>query len=195
MLTVRRLSLGAGFEYLMASIAVGDGGAELGTPLASYYEASGTPPVVAWNRARSLSDGRWRTLDSRGLYKQVVTLSEIYDGVLEDLLTAELGVEWRRSETHGGQVKVEIEGVKDDVWAEFSQRRREIDATEEQLVGVFSGEHGRGPSPVERRRIAQQANLATRRQKTHRSLARAVRSVAPARPPATSATAKHGSSR
>jgi hypothetical protein len=60
-----------------------------------YDSRSGDPQlhdhVVVWNRARSRSDGRWRTLDSRGLYKQIVTLSEIYDGVLEDLLTAELG--------------------------------------------------------------------------------------------------------
>ena len=82
-----------------------------------YDSRTGDPQlhdhVVVWNRARSRSDGKWRTLDSRGLYKQVVTLSEIYDGVLEDLLTAALGVGWRRAETRGGQLKVEVEGVTD----------------------------------------------------------------------------------
>ena len=66
-----------------------------------YDSRAGDPQlhdhVVVWNRARSRSDGKWRTLDSRGLYKQVVTLSEIYDGVLEDLLTGALGVGWRRA--------------------------------------------------------------------------------------------------
>jgi conjugative relaxase-like TrwC/TraI family protein len=35
--------------------------------------------TVIWNRARSASDGRWRTLDSRALFKSVTTLSELSD--------------------------------------------------------------------------------------------------------------------
>lgn len=140
-----------------------------------YDSRTGDPQlhdhVVVWNRARSRSDGQWRTLDSRGLYKQVVTLSEIYDGVLEDMLSDELGLGWRRAETRGGQVKVEIEGVADALIVEFSRRRQEIDAAEQRLTEVFISEHGRGPTPVEKRRIAQRANLTTRREKTHRSLA------------------------
>ena len=138
-----------------------------------YDSRTGDPQlhdhVVVWNRARSRSDGKWRTLDSRGLYKQVVTLSEIYDGVLEDLLTDALGVGWRRAETRGGQVKVEIEGVEDALLAEFSRRRREIDAEEQRLANEFTDAHGRGPSPVEKRRLAQRATLSTRQEKTHRS--------------------------
>ena len=38
--------------------------------------------VVVANRAQSVSDGVWRTLDSRGLYKSVVALSELHQGVL-----------------------------------------------------------------------------------------------------------------
>ena len=38
--------------------------------------------VVVANRARSVSDGVWRTLDSRGLFKNVVALSELHQGVL-----------------------------------------------------------------------------------------------------------------
>ncbi|MGO9899918.1 MAG: MobF family relaxase [Solirubrobacteraceae bacterium] len=140
-----------------------------------YDSRTGDPQlhdhVVVWNRARSKSDGAWRTLDSRGLYRQVVTLSEIYDGVLEDMLTAELGVGWRRAETRGGQLKVEIDGVGEALLVEFSQRRREIDAAEDALVEAFTAEKGRGPSPVEKRRLAQQANLATRQEKQQRSLA------------------------
>ena len=139
-----------------------------------YDSRTGDPQlhdhVVVWNRARSRSDGAWRTLDSRGLYRQVVTLSEIYDGVLEDMLTDELGVGWRRTETRGGQVKVEIDGVGDALTAEFSQRRAAIDAMEATLTKAFTADRGRAPSPVEKRRLAQQANLATRREKKHRSL-------------------------
>ncbi len=140
-----------------------------------YDSRAGDPQlhdhVVVWNRARSRSDGRWRTLDSRGIYRQVVTLSEIYDGVLEDLITAELGVGWERQATRGGQVKAEIAGVGERLMAEFSQRRHEIDVAEDQLRDEFVEACGRAPSAVEKRRIAQQANLQTRRPKRRRSLA------------------------
>jgi len=140
-----------------------------------YDSRSGDPQlhdhVVVWNRARSRSDGAWRTLDSRGLYKQVVTLSEVYDGVLEDLLSGQLGVGWQRMETRGGQLKVEIDGVGEQLLIEFSQRRHDMDAVEDKLVKAFVEEHGHSPSPVQKRRIAQQANLLTRHQKWPRSLA------------------------
>ncbi|HVA09870.1 MAG TPA: MobF family relaxase, partial [Acidimicrobiales bacterium] len=41
--------------------------------------------VMVANRARSVSDGVWRTLDSRGLFKSVVMLGELHQGVLADL--------------------------------------------------------------------------------------------------------------
>ncbi len=41
--------------------------------------------VVVLNRAKSVSDGKWRTLDSRSLLRAVVTLSELHQGVLADL--------------------------------------------------------------------------------------------------------------
>ncbi len=50
--------------------------------------------VVILNRARSVSDGKWRTLDSRQLYKATVMLSELHQGVLADLVTERLGWGW-----------------------------------------------------------------------------------------------------
>ena len=47
--------------------------------------------VVVSNRARSVSDSKWRTPDSRALFKSVVALSELHQGVLSDLLTEALG--------------------------------------------------------------------------------------------------------
>src|SRR4051794_28909321 len=38
------MSLGTGFEYLMRSVARGDGAAPAGSPLTRYYLESGTPP-------------------------------------------------------------------------------------------------------------------------------------------------------
>jgi hypothetical protein len=43
-ISIRRISLGGGFRYLMESVAVGDGAPERTNNLARYYAASGTPP-------------------------------------------------------------------------------------------------------------------------------------------------------
>jgi hypothetical protein len=47
--------------------------------------------VIIWNRARSSSDGRWRTLDSRAIFQARSALSSMHQGVLSDLLTKRLG--------------------------------------------------------------------------------------------------------
>ena len=79
--------------------------------------------VVVANRARSLSDGKWRTLDSRGLFKSVVALSELHQGVLSDLLTEALGWGWDgRARRHSERLRFEVDGVAEALMAEFSQR-------------------------------------------------------------------------
>ena len=79
--------------------------------------------VVVANRAQSVSDGTWRTLDSRGLFKSLVALSELHQGVLSDLLTASLGWGWDgRSRRHSEQLRFEVTGVSEALMAEFSQR-------------------------------------------------------------------------
>src|SRR5580704_12618143 len=44
LISIRRISLGGGFRYLMESVAAGDGAADRSSPLARYYAESGTPP-------------------------------------------------------------------------------------------------------------------------------------------------------
>ena len=140
-----------------------------------YDTRAGDPQLhdhlVVWNRAKSKSDGQWRTLDSRGLYKSVVTLGVMHEGVLSDLLTEALGVGWDQQSTRGGMVKTELAGVPDALMREFSQRREMIEEWRDGLVARFVTEHGREPSPVELMRLNQEANLATRKDKQHRSLA------------------------
>jgi conjugative relaxase-like TrwC/TraI family protein len=139
-----------------------------------YDTRSGDPQLhdhlVLWNRARSVSDGEWRTLDSRGLFKSVVTISEIHQGILADMLTQALGVGWEAS-TRRGMRKHEMTGVPEHLIREFSQRRDMIEQHRERLESQFVAQHGREPSKVERMRLNQQANLATRQNKQHRSLA------------------------
>lgn len=43
-MTIRVMSAGRGYEYLLKSVAAGDGDRDLGTPLTAYYTAEGTPP-------------------------------------------------------------------------------------------------------------------------------------------------------
>ncbi|MCU4183842.1 relaxase domain-containing protein [Acidiferrimicrobium sp. IK] len=140
-----------------------------------YDTRSGDPQlhdhVVVWNRAKSVSDGEWRTLDSRGLFKSVVTISEIHQGVLADMLTQALGVGWEPGSSRQGMRKHEMTGVPEALIREFSQRRDMIEEHRDRLESQFVAEHGREPSKVERMRLNQQANLATRQDKTHRSLA------------------------
>ena len=42
--SLRRMSAGTGYQYLLRSVAVGDGARVLSTPLTRYYSAVGTPP-------------------------------------------------------------------------------------------------------------------------------------------------------
>lgn len=46
MISIRRISLGGGFRYLIDSVARGDGTTEPSSSLAAYYAESGTPPGV-----------------------------------------------------------------------------------------------------------------------------------------------------
>ena len=94
--------------------------------------------VVVANRARSVSDGTWRTLDSRGLFKSVVALSELHQGVLSDLLTEALGWGWDgRARRHSEQLRFEVTGVPEALMAEFSQRSAAIEERKTALIGEF----------------------------------------------------------
>jgi conjugative relaxase-like TrwC/TraI family protein len=122
--------------------------------------------VVVLNRVQSEADGAWRTLDSRGLFKSTVMLSEMHQGVLSDLLTAELGWDWeahtRRSST---APKWEVAGVSKRLMDEFSQRTAAIVNAKDRLIARFEDDHGRAPTDVEVLRLRQTAALATRRAK------------------------------
>ena len=127
--------------------------------------------VVVANRARSTSDGVWRTLDSRGLFKSVVMLSELHQGVLSDLLTEQLGWGWDgRSRRHSDQLRFEVTGVPETLMAEFSRRSAAIEDYKNTLVTEFVAAHGRQPTSTEVLGLRQRATLETRPDKTHHSL-------------------------
>ncbi len=59
MMTIRVMSSGKGYEYLLKSVVVGDGDREMSSPLTRYYTESGCPPGTwAGTGLTSLDDGR-----------------------------------------------------------------------------------------------------------------------------------------
>ena len=74
MISMRRISVGVGFRYLMDSVAVGDGAPERPSSLAAYYATSGTPPGVF------LGSGLSALAGGRGVEKgSVVTEEHLYN--------------------------------------------------------------------------------------------------------------------
>jgi conjugative relaxase-like TrwC/TraI family protein len=129
--------------------------------------------VVVANRAQSVSDGAWRTLDSRGLYKSVVALSEMHQGVLSDLLTERLGWGWDgRSRRHSERLRWEVTGVSEALMAEFSQRSVAIEERKTALLGEFVAAFGRQPTTAQVLELRRRATLETRPAKEHHSLAK-----------------------
>ncbi len=128
--------------------------------------------VVVANRARSVSDGVWRTLDSRGLYKSMVALSELHQGVLGDLLSEELGWGWDgRARRHSDQLRYEVTGVAEALMTEFSQRSGAIEVAKLELIADFAAARGRQPTNAEVLDLRRRATLETRPAKEHHSLA------------------------
>ena len=78
--------------------------------------------VLVANSVRT-PDGRWRTLDGRGLLVHMKTAGYVYDAQLRHELTERLGVEW------GPVVNglADIEGIDAEVRELFSKRRSAIE--------------------------------------------------------------------
>ena len=137
----------------------------------THFDSSDGDPqlhdhVVFLNRVQAKDDGAWRTLDSRGLFASTVMLSEMHQGVLSDLLTAELGWDWevhsRRSST---APKWEVVGVSRLLMDEFSRRTTAIVSAKDRLIAQFEDDHCRAPTDVEVLKLRQTATLSTRRAK------------------------------
>lgn len=107
------------------------------------------------NRVYCATDGRWRTLDSRAIYRLAAGGGGIYTRVLEDGLTARLGVAWRDLDTNSPTPRRELAGMPQDLTRGWSKRRLQV---EDQL-----GDLETGPRSAKARAIAaQQATLRSR---------------------------------
>ena len=141
-----------------------------------HYDSRASDPqlhthVVVANRVQAAHDGKWRTLDSRAIYAAVTGLSEHYNAVLSDYLTAMLAVGWEARERGVGRSTAwEITGVPQGLMDAFSSRTRDIEQVKDRLVADYVAKHGRQPSPQLLWQFRQQATLETRLPKQHHSL-------------------------
>ncbi|MGP9604775.1 MobF family relaxase [Brachybacterium sp. AOP42-E1-35] len=141
-----------------------------------HYDSRASDPqlhthVVVANRVQAAHDGKWRTLDSRAIHAAVTGLSEHYNAVLSDHLTAMLDVGWEARERGAGRSTAwEIAGVPQELMDAFSSRTRDIEQVKDRLVADYVTKHGRQPSPKLLWQFRQRATLETRPPKQHHSL-------------------------
>lgn len=116
------------------------------------------------------ADGKWLAVDGRVLYKGNVTLSEMYNSLLEANLIARLGVQFENR--HTGLKKDaekravrEIVGVDERLAKAWSKRDTMIEARRREIAAAFQAEHGRPPTEGEAVTIKEQAWEQTRRAK------------------------------
>lgn len=141
-----------------------------------YDSRAGDPQLhthlVVANRARTLLDGRWRSLDGRPVFASVTGLSAHYNALLADRLTRELGIGWElRERGVDRNPQWEIVGVSEALIGEFSSRTREIELKKGELIAEYVTRHGRMPSEKTIVELRAMATLATRPPKQTRSLA------------------------
>ncbi|WP_313541154.1 MobF family relaxase [Leifsonia aquatica] len=127
--------------------------------------------VVISNKAKTVLDGKWRSLDGRPMHAAVVALSELHEAVFADHLTRALGVIWESRERGRDRNPAwSITSVPEKLVTEFSTRSRHIDVEADRLIQQYVTAHGRRPSPPTILRLRAQATLSTRPDKEVRAL-------------------------
>ncbi len=111
------------------------------------------------NAVRTVSDGQWRTLDARGMYRQAKAAGVEYQTHLRAGLRSTLGVEFGDVDANG---QADILGIDEVVLTEFSTRGIDIESEVEAWAAEFIGREGRRPTPVEAGKAHKTITLATR---------------------------------
>ncbi|MFI6827586.1 MobF family relaxase [Kribbella sp. NPDC050241] len=109
-------------------------------------------------------DGKWRTIDSKGLHRVQPAAAAVGERVMEQHLIRSLGVQFQ---TRPDGKSREIVGIDQGVMDLFSSRRRAITQKTAVLVREFETQFGRDPNNLELARLQQTATLATRKAKSH----------------------------
>ena len=118
---------------------------------------------VAISNKVQTSDGRWRALDGRVLYKASVSASERYNTRLEAHLVDRLGVRFadRPGQRDKRPVR-EIVGMDFGLLQHWSTRRRQIEIQHNELAKAFTKDRSRWPDAAEDHELFDRANLNTR---------------------------------
>lgn len=128
--------------------------------------------VLVSNKVQG-SDGKWRTLDSRAMFKNHQTLSARYDAILQEILTRKLGLGFTASPRGAGEEPVwEVAGVPEDLIEAFSKRRAMARPVYDTLVRDYVAAHGHQPDKRTQKRLWQSAILDTRAAKKPPNLSR-----------------------
>ncbi|WP_407342265.1 MobF family relaxase [Pengzhenrongella phosphoraccumulans] len=108
-------------------------------------------------------DGQWRSLDGKTIFAATVTVSELYDVLLADGLARVLPVSWSLRERGARRnAAFEVDGIGEDLLAEFSTRSGQIHQAADQWATQFRVEHGRDPNRRETTKARQHFTLTTR---------------------------------
>jgi conjugative relaxase-like TrwC/TraI family protein len=107
-------------------------------------------------------DGKWRSLDSRAVFRARAQAGAIAERTMMERLTRTLGIEW--APTANGQ-SFQVVGVTPEQIAAFSTRRVEIVGRVAELVATYEAVHGRAPSARTMFLLSQQATKDTKKPK------------------------------
>jgi AAA domain/TrwC relaxase len=111
-----------------------------------------------------LEDGRALAMDGKALRHFKQAGGAIAERVMQEHLTASMGVQWRLNED--GHTR-ELVGVDQEAVSLFSARTAKVTRKTAELIAAFEQRMGRAPTPLEHNRLRQEATLKTRRGKTH----------------------------
>ena len=108
---------------------------------------------------RTVSDGKWRALDTMSVRAVLGALQAIAATTVECDLTREFGVEWiPRADGRGN----EIRGVTQAQMDAYSTRTIQVHEKERELARAWERKHGRAPTSRELLHIASDATLQSR---------------------------------
>lgn len=128
--------------------------------------------VVISNRAMTVLDGKWRSLDGRPMHAAVVAISQLHEALFADALTRSIGAQWeQRARGRDRNPTWAIRTVPEALVTEFSTRSQHIDAETDRLIEAHTRVHGRRPGRVTIMKLRAQATLSTRPAKELHSLA------------------------
>ena len=118
---------------------------------------------VLWlNKVKTVRDGQWRAIDSRGLYREKGGGSALAAFALETGLTRRFGFGWAYRPASKGRV---IAGIPEKAIAKFSSRRAQITKSALALAEEYERQRGHAPDQRALASMRQFANAHTRRGK------------------------------